>query len=132
MIFGIGTDILTISSIEKVVQRHPKRFADKLLSPLEQEEYAKKQTPAAQINYLAKRWAAKEAFAKACGTGIRTPVLFPNISVLKDDLGKPYFQTHAALATWQEKVGIGAMHLSLSDEKDTLVAFVVLQKNITG
>lgn len=129
MIFGIGTDILHIPRIEKAFQRHPQRFAEKLLSPLEQLEYQQKTAPDKQVNYLAKRWAVKEAFAKACGTGLREPVLFPHISLVKDEWGKPNIQTADSLTQWLKQLRITATHVSLSDEVDTIIAFVILEKH---
>lgn len=128
MIFGIGTDILHIPRIEKALHQHPQRFVEKLLSPLEQKAYVQKTTHIKQVNYLAKRWAAKEAFAKACATGIRQPVIFSNISLVKDKLGKPNIQTSPVLTQWLQDTGITQCHISLSDEQDTVVAFVILEK----
>lgn len=128
MIFGIGTDILHIPRIEKALHQHPQRFVEKLLSPLEHNEYAQKTTHISQVNYVAKRWAVKEAFAKACGTGIRHPVLFPHISLVKGELGKPQIQTSPPLTEWLQDTGIGECHISLSDEHDTIIAFVILEK----
>lgn len=124
MIYGIGTDITHLNRIEAAVNRHPKRFAEKLLSTIELQQFATAKNP---NNFLAKRWAAKEAFAKACGTGIRTPVLFPNISITNDALGKPQIQTHGELTSWLEKRQITHAHVSLSDDIGITMAFVILE-----
>lgn len=127
MIIGIGSDILDIRRIEKAVQKHPLRFAERLLSSKEFQQW---QDLAAhkRVNFLAKRWAAKEAFAKACGTGVRAPVLLPNITLTRDKLGKPLIETHHALALWMKAQQINHVHISLSDDKPYCVAFVVLER----
>ncbi len=126
MIIGIGSDILDIRRLEKVVENHPKLLAKKILS--EQESSQWKSLPESRsLNFLAKRWSAKEAFAKACGTGIRTPVLWKNITLSKDKLGKPMIQTHNELTDWLNERQAKHIHISLSDDKPYCVAFVVIE-----
>ena len=74
--------------------------------------------------FLAKRFAAKEAFAKAFGTGVRPPVLLPAIAVTHDELGKPVFVFNGALATAAQHL---TAHLSISDEAEYAVAYVILE-----
>lgn len=124
MIYGIGTDLLAIKRIERAYKRHPKRFVEKLLSETEKKHFNKTSRP---VNYLAKRWAAKEAFAKACGTGIRSPVLFPAISLVNDPLGKPDLTVNSELEAWLKARKINQKHLSLSDEEGLIIAFVILE-----
>lgn len=124
MIYGIGTDIADIKRIEKAFSLHPKRFAEKLLSEVEMLLFSQTKSP---VNFLAKRWAAKEAFAKACGTGIRHPVLFPLISITRDELGKPKLSTHGQLSDWLAERGVTHQHISLSDESGLVVAFVIVE-----
>lgn len=128
MIYGIGTDIADSKRIAKALQRHPERFAEKLLSEAEMPLFAAAKNP---VNFLAKRWAAKEAFAKACGTGIRYPVLFPSISIDKDTLGKPCIRPHHVLCDWLAERGLTHFHLSLSDENGLILAFVVIESENT-
>ncbi len=126
MIIGIGSDIVDIRRVEKAAANHPQRFAQKLLS--EQELTQWEQLPEHKsINYLVKRWAAKEAFGKACGTGIRAPVLFPNITLSRDEWGKPTIEACATLQQWLKQKNISSIHLTLSDEPPYCVAFVVLE-----
>jgi holo-[acyl-carrier protein] synthase len=80
-----------------------------------------------RVKFVAKRFAAKEAFAKACGTGLRAPILLSNISVENDDLGKPYFVFAPPLQNWLDAKGIVKYHLSLSDERSLSSAFVILE-----
>jgi holo-[acyl-carrier protein] synthase len=77
--------------------------------------------------FLAKRFAAKEAFAKAVGGGLRHPVSLRRISITHDGLGKPILRFDDALRTYLEQLGISGHHLSISDERNTIIAFVVLE-----
>ena len=80
------------------------------------------------MRFLAKRFAAKEAFAKALGTGLREPATFQNIGITHDDLGKPVLDLAPPLQKLLDKKGIIQQHLSISDEKALAAAFVVLEK----
>ncbi len=127
MIIGIGSDILDIRRLEKVCKKHPEQLAKKILS---EQEFLQWQTlpKNKSVNFLAKRWSAKEAFAKACGTGIRTPVLWKNITLSKDKLGKPLIETHNELTKWLNKRQAKQIHISLSDDKPYCVAFVIIER----
>ncbi|MDO9052813.1 MAG: holo-ACP synthase [Gallionella sp.] len=124
MIFGIGTDIVEYARIEAMWQRHGIRLAQRLLSVAELPEYDLHAQPA---RFLAKRFAAKEAFAKAAGSGLRHPVSLSRISVAHDGLGKPVLQFDATLRNYLAQLGVSAHHLSISDERNMIVAFVVLE-----
>jgi holo-[acyl-carrier protein] synthase len=124
MIQGIGTDIVAVARMAELWQRHGERAMDKILAPEERADCLASPEPA---RFLAKRFAAKEAFGKAMGTGIRAPVLLPAIAVVHDELGKPIFRLAPELAKVLAELGLAA-HLSLSDERDHAVAFVVLEK----
>ena len=126
MIFGIGTDIVSYSRILGLKERYDARFAQRLLSEREWAEYAASADPA---RYLMKRFAAKEAFAKALGTGLRFPVTMPRIRVEHDELGKPLLAFDEILENYVARLGVTRHHLSISDERDSAVAFVVLEKN---
>jgi holo-[acyl-carrier protein] synthase len=124
MIFGIGTDIVEVSRIEDSLARFGNAFAERILNESEWQSYMQTNTPA---RFLAKRFAAKEAFAKALGTGLRGPATFQNIGVTHDDLGKPVLDIAAELQVLLDGKGIRYMHLSVSDEKNLAAAFVVLE-----
>jgi holo-[acyl-carrier protein] synthase len=124
MIFGIGTDIISVTRIEAAVQRHGDAFAKRILSEHEHAELSEHAHPA---RFLAKRFAAKEAFAKATGQGLRHPVSLQRITVSHDNLGKPVFIFDELLANHLAKFGVVRHHLSLSDEKESAVAFVILE-----
>ncbi|MEQ1667460.1 MAG: holo-ACP synthase [Sulfuriferula sp.] len=125
MIYGIGTDIVNIPRIAAMLARHGERAAARLLAASELAEFAQHQDPA---RLLAKRFAAKEALAKAAGTGLREPVSFANIAVTHTELGQPQFGFSQPLQDWLTGRGIVASHLSITDEVDTVVAFVILER----
>jgi holo-[acyl-carrier protein] synthase len=124
MIHGIGTDLLDAERIRDGLARFGEHYADRLLAPAEHAAYYASRDPA---RFLAKSFAAKEAFAKAAGTGLRPPVALRNIAVLRDAQGKPHIECAPELAGWLTARGIGAHHVSLSDEGDFVLAFVILE-----
>ncbi|MDR3392093.1 MAG: holo-ACP synthase [Sulfuriferula sp.] len=124
MIYGIGTDIVSIPRIAALLARHGERAATRLLAETEMAAFSAHNDPA---RLLAKRFAAKEAFAKAAGTGLRAPVAFANIAVTHNDLGQPQFRFAPQLQSWLDARGVTASHLSISDEVETVVAFVILE-----
>lgn len=125
MIYGIGTDIVEVSRIEESLARFGDLFAQRILTGQEWLSFQQSKT---QARFLAKRFAAKEAFAKALGTGLREPATFQNIGVTHDDLGKPVFDLAPELQVFLNQKGIVQQHLSISDEKALAAAFVVLEK----
>lgn len=124
MILGIGTDIVSTARIEAACARHGDAFAQRLLTEPELAEYSGQACPA---RFLAKRFAAKEALAKATGQGLRHPVSLHNIEVGHDALGKPQFRFSPQLAQHLQTLGITRHHLSISDEHEHAVAFVILE-----
>jgi holo-[acyl-carrier protein] synthase len=124
VIYGIGTDIVAVKRMAEYFQHHGERGLEKMLAPAEREACRASNDPG---RFLAKRFAAKEALGKAFGTGVRTPVLLPDIAVEHDELGKPSFVFSSALAPHFAERGLAA-HLSISDEQDYAVAFVILEK----
>ena len=125
MIYGIGTDLVEVARIQDSLDRFGDHFALRVLSEREMQEFHLSNTKA---RFLAKRFAAKEAFAKALGTGIRKPATFENIGIGHDDLGKPVFDLAPELQLCLEIKSIQFAHLSISDEKAFATAFVVLEK----
>lgn len=124
MIFGIGTDVVEVARIEAMWARYGERFAKRILAEFELPALAIHPAPA---RMLAKRFAAKEAFAKAVGSGMRHPVTFQRVGVTHDGLGKPILQFDGELRLYLAQLGIASHHLSISDERDMVVAFVVLE-----
>ena len=124
MIFGVGTDIVAVARLGSLYERHGKRALEKLLAPAERVRFDATSDPA---RFLAKRFAAKEAFGKALGIGVAVPATLPNVAVMNDARGKPYFEYAPELADYLAERQLSA-HLSISDEKDFALAFVVLER----
>lgn len=124
MIFGIGTDIVEVARIEASIGQFGDDFAKRILADSEFESYLHSQIKA---RFLAKRFAAKEAFSKALGTGLRAPATFQNICVSHDDLGKPVLLLANELQAFLDGKNITQTHISISDEKNLAAAFVVLE-----
>ena len=123
MISGIGTDIVAVERLDRLFERHGEHALEKLLAESERAEFAKAKDPA---RFLAKRFAAKEALGKALGIGVAAPATLPNIAVTHNAQGKPDFAYSPELARYLEDRGLIA-HLSISDEQDYALAFVVLE-----
>ena len=123
MILGIGTDIVQVSRMRANLDRHGERFVRHILANAELEEFFVAKRPA---HFLAKRFAAKEAFVKALGTGFRNGIRFSDIRVTHDDLGKPGLGYNGKTASLLQQMGVTLSHISLADERDYAVAFVIL------
>ncbi len=124
MIFGIGTDIVAIARIRGTLDRHGARFAQRILSDIELVALNDSKDPVA---WLAKRWAAKEAFGKAAGSGIRAPLTWAGIGIGHDDAGRPLFVLNDAVTFHLQSRGVARTHLTISDECDYAVAFVIFE-----
>ena len=129
MIFGTGVDIVEISRIAKIIDKWGTGFAEKILAENELATFLQlhQQKPDRAINFLAKRFASKEACAKAFGTGFRQGLAFTHIMVEHDDLGKPLLAFQATAQAMYQHNKIVNTHLSLSDEQRYVVAFVILE-----
>lgn len=124
MIVGIGTDIVQIERIQQSIKQFDDDFARRILTAEEFEDY--KQSKQA-THFLAKRFAIKEATAKAFGTGFRDGLSWQHITVTHNQLGAPSLHfSDIALALANKKM-IKAAHVSVSDEHHYVVAFVVLE-----
>ena len=124
MIYGIGTDIVEVARIEASITQFGDDFAKRILTDTEFSSYEKSVIKA---RFLAKRFAAKEAFSKALGTGLRAPATFQNIAVSHDDLGKPILILATELQAFLAAKNILQTHISISDEKNLAAAFVILE-----
>lgn len=124
MIYGVGTDIVAVARMRGIWERHGDKVLEKLLAPQEMPDFAR---AAEKGRFLAKRFAAKEAFSKALGSGVRPPATLPAIAVTHDDLGKPVLDFAPALNALLLEKNLKA-HLSISDEADYAVAYVILEQ----
>jgi len=130
MIYGIGTDICDVRRIAATLARRGDRFADKVLGPSEILVYRARRSKVAArgVAYLASRFSAKEAFSKAIGLGMHSPMTWRACEVLNERSGKPFIRLHGELAAWFEARGLSA-HVSVSDESDYAASFVVTETN---
>ena len=128
MIYGVGTDICDVRRIASVLARRGERFAERVLGPHEIEVYRARRAQFAErgVRYLATRFSAKEAFSKAIGLGMRTPMTWRGCEIVKQKSGKPEIRLHGALAEWCAARGLSA-HVSVSDESDYAASFVVVE-----
>jgi len=124
VIYGVGTDIVEVARIEKALARFGERFAKRILCPPELKRFESHKQKA---NYLAKRFAAKEAFTKALGTGIHAPANWHGVWVKNLPSGKPVLEFSAPLQDLLAKRKILGHHLSLADERGMAVATVILE-----
>jgi len=128
VIFGIGTDIVRIPRMADNLARYGERFAARILTEAEMAVFRDSLHPAKQAQFLAKRFAAKEATAKALGTGFRDGLSLRDIGVNNDVLGKPVLIFSERAKQILRNEGIGGFHLSLSDESEYAIAYVVLER----
>ena len=124
MIYGVGTDVVEIARIEQALERFGERFARRILCAPELERFRRHRLPA---NYLAKRFAAKEAFTKALGTGIQAPANWHGVWVRNLPSGKPVLEFSDALTKLLSQRKIASSHLSLTDERGIAMATVILE-----
>ncbi|QOV62931.1 holo-ACP synthase [Kosakonia pseudosacchari] len=123
-ILGLGTDIVEIARIEAVVARSGDRLAKRVLSDNEWALYQAHQQP---VRFLAKRFAVKEAAAKALGTGIRNGLAFNQFEVFNDALGKPSLRLWDEALRMAEQMGVRTMHVTLADERHYACATVIIE-----
>jgi len=132
LIYGIGTDVVLVRRIEDLLARYGERFARRVLGPEELVEFHRRASRGAHgggysARYLAKRFAAKEAFSKALGLGLRGPMTLLSLQVLNDRRGKPVAIARKALEPYLRERNLVA-HVSLTDEIDSAVAFVIIEQ----
>jgi holo-[acyl-carrier protein] synthase len=126
MILGIGTDLVRVERLRGLFERRGERLLRRMLHP---DEHA--QLPAVRPEgFLARRFAAKEALAKALGCGIGRGMALPDACVSHDASGRPELILSGAAARTAARLGVTRIHLSISDEHDYAQAFVVLEGDV--
>lgn len=125
MIVGIGADIVRVARLRAGLSRFGSRYAARILSAAEYREF---ETTARAAHFLAKRFAVKEATAKALGTGFRGAFALRDIAVAHSSFGQPQLLLTGGAEAFARELKVGAMHVTLSDEEDYAVAFVVLER----
>ena len=128
MIYGIGTDVCDVRRIAASLARRGDRFAERVLGPNELIVFRERRVKVESrgVSYLATRFSAKEAFAKAIGMGMRSPMRWRDCEIIKAPSGKPLIRLHGELAAWFEERRLQA-HVSVSDETDYATSFVVVE-----
>lgn len=123
MIKGIGTDIVDTRRIERSLRRFGVRFQNKILGEDEYRALDDRELAA----YVARQFAAKEAVAKALGTGMRKGVSFKSIRILRNKLGAPYVELDGGAEKVAAELGVSEIHISLSDERHYALAFAIAE-----
>ena len=123
-ILGLGSDIVEIERIADVIARSGDRLARRVLSEAEWQQYQAHKQP---VRFLAKRFAVKEAAAKALGTGIRNGLAFNQFEVYNDELGKPSLRLWGEAERLAERMGVRSMHVTLADERHYACATVIIE-----
>jgi holo-[acyl-carrier protein] synthase len=128
VIVGIGTDLCDLRRIAAALDRRGERFAAKVLGPHEMEVFRERRArvEARGVAYLGTRFAAKEAFSKAIGLGLRLPMSWRDCEIVNARSGKPEIRLHGKLHDWLEARRWRA-HVSISDERDVASAFVIVE-----
>lgn len=129
MIFGIGTDIISLKRLEKSLKRNGDKFAQRVLSETELNEFYEvaEKHPKSKVAFLAKRFAAKEAISKALGTGMRKGIDFKQMAISHDVLGKPVVMLSGKAKDWASQNNIQKVQVTISDEKKYAVAFAIAE-----
>lgn len=123
MIFGIGTDILELARVERIYARYGERFAERLLLDEELSLFHKARN---KVRFLAMRFAAKEAIAKALGTGFANGIWVRDVGSVPNPLGQPQVVYSARGRDVCARLGVGEGFLTLTDEAGLVVAVAVL------
>lgn len=129
MIYGVGTDICDVRRIGATFDRRGERFAEKVLGDAELAVFHARfvKLPARGISFLATRFSAKEAFSKAIGLGLRSPMTWRDCEIVNAASGKPEIRLHGKLAEWFSARALQA-HVSLTDETHYAASFVVVEQ----
>lgn len=129
MVVGIGTDICDVRRIAATLARRGDRFAERVLGPAELQVFhaRRARVESRGIRFLATRFSAKEAFSKAIGLGIRSPMSWRACEILNEPSGQPFIALHGELAAWFAARGWQA-HVSVTDESDYAASFVVVER----
>ena len=125
MIYGIGVDLCSIRRVQNIKDLN--KFANKILTSGEI-KHLDTLDQKNSVNYLAKQFAAKEAFSKALGTGLIGDVKLNLIEIDRDQSGKPYIKMNDHMKTLLSKIGVNSTFVSLADDSDFAVATVILER----
>ena len=124
MIAGVGVDLLDINRVSTLYDRYDARFVTHLLTDHERVEF---ESTARKVHYLATRFSGKEAISKALGTGLRAPMTLHAVSILNDNVGKPYLVYSEDLSLLMQDRAIQRIHLSFSHENHMLLSHAIAE-----
>ncbi len=125
MIKGIGIDLVKNSRVELMYEKHKESFAQKILS---EEELVQYKNTESKVTFLSKRFASKEAFSKAIGTGLYRDGLYPShLTINHDDLGKPIFLIDDTVLNFLSKANAKSIYLSITDTDEITAAVVIIE-----
>lgn len=125
MIIGIGTDIVNINTITRLVKRYDQRFISKVYTPAEQEYCDSKKN---KFQHYAVRFAGKEALLKALGKGLRDGIQWKDIEFINDDLGRPNLVHHGEVSKLIQNSNVKHSHVTFSHTEDLAIAFIILEE----
>jgi holo-[acyl-carrier protein] synthase len=136
MIIGIGIDLISNQRVKSLLEKQPSRFINKIFTSQEIIDFKQKfgenfKINNDNINFFAKKFACKEAFSKAIGTGIGRGIDFKDIEIFNNELGKPHIRIiNDKLAVLEKIIGYKNLniHLTISDEKSISIAMVIIEK----
>lgn len=123
-IFGVGIDLIRVERLQRILERWGSRFEQRVFTEAETEACSARKPYA---SCLAMRFAAKEAFVKALGIGMRAPVLWLDIEVRNNPMGKPEIFLSARASDYCKEQGVLSWHLSLTDDGEYGAALVILE-----
>jgi len=130
MIFGIGTDLVEVERIKNELASHGEKFIEMLFTQSEVIYCTRAENIGIQAQCFAARFAAKEAFLKALGSGLRGGLQWKDVEVVNNELGKPEIRIQKTAKQVCEKAGINKIHVSLSHTKESAIAIIILEKII--
>ena len=125
MIFGIGTDVVQVARVQAIFERHGEHFVRRLLMPEEEAAFRSYKRP---VRFLAMRFAAKEAIAKALGTGFAHGVWIRDVGIAANAWGRPEVIWSDRGRALRDRLGAGEGHVTLTDEAGLVVAVAVLMR----
>ncbi|MCD6329534.1 MAG: holo-ACP synthase [Candidatus Cloacimonetes bacterium] len=128
MIYGIGTDLVEVERIKKELASYGEKFMNMLFTESERIYCTRAENLAIQAQCFAARFAAKEAFLKALGSGLRGGLKWKDVEVVNNGLGKPELHMQNTAKQICDDAGINKIHVSLSHTKESAIAVVILEK----
>ncbi len=122
MIIGVGVDIVEVDRIQSLIKKWGEKFALRIFSEAERSFFS---GSVVRADLLSRQFAAKEAVSKALGTGL-SGIRLSDVTVLRDKKGKPFVELLGKAASEASAIGVNRIHVSIADERDYAIAYVVI------